>query len=65
MKVSFKEKSLTKFYSDVCPKCLKIISKHKKCTCSKNKRKRGRPTSTNKKAAKRAQAIQALADAFK
>ena len=64
MTVNFKEKSLTKLYTNLCPKCL-TITKHNKCTCSKNKRKRGRSTSANKKAAKRAQAIQALEDAFK
>jgi len=64
MTVNFKEKSLTKLYTNLCPKCL-TITKHNKCTCSKNKRKRGQSTSANKKAAKRAQAIQALEDAFK
>ena len=64
MTVNFKEKSLAKLYTNLCPKCL-TITKHNKCTCSKNKRKRKRSTSANKKAAKRAQAIQALEDAFK
>ena len=64
MTVNFKEKSLTKLYKNLCPKCLAVTT-HKKCACPKNKRKRGRSNSANKKAAKLARVIQTFEDAYK
>ena len=62
--VNFKEKSLTKFYKNLCPKCL-AVTMHEKCACSKNKRKRGRSNSANKKAAKLARVIQTFENSYK